>query len=116
MKQRFFGVKLPSTTEPIEDTLDPLTYLKKKFAPPPFSQIPITCLAPHDANHFLTLEQWDRQVKGKTGADIHHATQEREPELRVEARDIVERFAMDTVVKLAGTDNELKAVIGDYLG
>ena len=115
-KQGYFGVELSSITEPIEDPLDPLAYLKKKFAPLPFQQIPITCPSPRDANHFLNLEHWNKHVEGRTGADINHITREREPELRAEVRVVVERYARDAVRCLEKLDNEFKKAIGDYLG
>jgi len=115
-KQGYFGVDLSSTTEPIEDPLDPLIYLEKKFAPPLFQQIPITCPSPRDANHFLNLEHWNKHVEGRTGADLINVTREREPELRAEVRVAVERYARDAVKCLERVDNEFKKVIGDYLG
>lgn len=118
-KQGYFGVKLSSITEPIEDPLDPLdplTYLKKKFAPLPFPQLPITCPSPRDANHFLNLEHWNKHVEGRTGADIIHVTREREPGLRAEVRVVVERYARDAARCIEKIDHEFKKTIGDYLG
>lgn len=118
-KRSYFGVNLEP--EPAEEavgaSLDPLTFLKKKFAPIPFSSIPIKSpKTSQDANHFLNLERWDLYVEGKTGAEIRDAVREREPELRNEVRICVERYAIDIVEKLIGVDHELRAAMADYTG
>jgi len=116
-KRMYFGVELEPTEAPFATDLDPLAYLKKKFAPIPFSHIPIKSQGTGpDANHFLKLEKWDLYVEGKTGADIAFAVREREPELRSEVRICVERFADDVVGKLDKVDNEPRAAMGDYIG
>lgn len=115
-KQMYFGVRLRDTVDSNEDPLDPVTYLKVKFPPPPLNQVPITCPTPRDANHFLNCEHWHRHVEGKTGAEIHQVIREREPELRREVRVVVERYAKDAIHKLEKLDDEAKGAIGDYLG
>ena len=118
-KQYFFGVNLePERAEgPTDTSLDALTYLKKKFAPIAFSEIPIKSpTTARDANHFLSMEKWDLYVKGKTGAEITDAVRDREPELRDEVRICVERFAADVAVKLGNVDHEVRAAMADYIG
>src|SRR5579872_4850841 len=66
----YFVVKLPNKPEHVEDPLNPVAYLKAKFAPIPFSQMPIMCMDTHNANNFLRYEKWDNLVKGKTRAQI----------------------------------------------
>jgi hypothetical protein len=113
----YFGVEHASTVKPVEDPLDPVVYLKKKFAPPPFSTIPIKAIGnARDANHFLFTEKWDRYVEGRTGAEIVEAVRQREPELRGEVRFCVERFANDVAKKLGGVDHEPRAAMADYIG
>ena len=114
--QMYFGVKLQHTSELTEDPLDPVAYLKARFAPLPFNQTPISCPAPRDANHFLNLEHWHKHVEGRTGAEIHQVVREREPELRKEVRIVMERYAKDAIKKLEKLDDEAKGAIGDYLG
>jgi hypothetical protein len=98
-------------------SLDPLVYLKKKYAPIPFSDIPIKSLkTPRDAHHFLALEKWDVYVEGRTGAEITYAVREREPELRSEVRICVDRFAVDVTQKLSMADHQTKAAMGNYAG
>lgn len=116
-KRGYFGVKLHQTTDPVEDPLDPLVYLKQKFAPPPFSSIPITCpKSARDANHFLKMEHWDKYVEGRTGAEITQIMREREPELRKEVRICVERYADAAVTKLKNVDDAFRTAMGDYIG
>ena len=118
-KRLYFGVTLkPEPMEELEDeSLDPVLYLKKKYAPTPFSNIPIRSpKTPRDANHFLALEKWDLYVEGKTGSEITWAVREREPELRSEVRICVDRFAVDVAQKLNKVTHEARAAIGDYVG
>jgi hypothetical protein len=113
----YFGVDHASTAKPVDDPLDPVVYLKKKFAPPPFSSIPITSpKTARDAHHFLNSEHWDEYVQGKNGADIYFAVRERDAELRGEVRTCVERYVEAAVKDLKSADNEPRAVMGDYLG
>ena len=112
----YFGVVLQHASDQIEDPLDPFAYLKAKFAPLPFNQVPISCPAPRDANHFLNLEHWHKHVEGRTGAEIHQGVREREPKLRSEVRVVMERYAKDAIKKLEKLDDEAKGAIGDYLG
>ena len=118
-KRMYFGVNVEPEPpeEVIDSSLDPLTYLKNKFSPVPFSNIPIKSpKTARDANHFLNLEKWDLYVQGKTGAEITHAVREREPDLRQEVRICVERYVEASVNKLNGVDSELRAAMGDYHG
>jgi len=116
-KRMYFGVELESAEDPVATALDPLAYLKEKFTPTPFGNVPITSPKnPRDTDHFLNIEKWLIYVEGKTGAEIRDVTREREPELRTEVRTCVERFAHEAVKKLIGTDNEARAAIGDYIG
>lgn len=118
-KRNYFGVNLEPEREAelSETSLDPLTYLKKKFPPTPFCDIPIKPpKTPRDANHFLDLEKWDIYVEGRTGAQISHAIREREPELRREVRFCVERFATDVATRLGKVDHEVRAAMADYIG
>ena len=112
----YFGVDLQHTPDQIEDPLDPVDYLKTKFAPPPFNQVPIQCPEPCDTNHFLNLEQWHKHIVGRAPGEVHRVVRVREPELRKEVRIVVERYARDAVKKLEKVDNEVKGAIGDYLG
>jgi len=118
-KQWYFGVNLkPEPTDEVAElSLDPLPYLLKKFAPVPFSSIPIkSAKTPADANHFLNIEKWDLYVEGKTGAEITELLREREPNLRAEVRICVERFADQVVTKLTNVYHEPMAAMGDYTG
>jgi len=116
-RRMYFGVRLESAEAPFGANLDPLAYLKKKFAPIPFSHIPIKSQGTGpDANHFLKIEKWDLYVEGKTGADIVFAVREREPELRSEVRICVERVAASVFQNLEAVDNEPRAAMGDYIG
>ena len=118
-KRLYFGVSLEPelAEESVEPSLDPVSYLKNKFAPIPFSNIPIkSAKNPRDANHFLNLEKWDLYVEGKTGAEIVQAVREREPELRAEVRICVERFAAKVVTALFAVGHEPRAAMGDYVG
>ena len=116
-KQMYFGVEFGPVEEDIEDPLDPVFYLRKKFAPMPYSNIPIKSPgSTQDANHFLRLEKWHLYVEGKTGLQITHAVREREPELREEVRICVERFTDRVVEKLNAVDHQPRAAIGDYQG
>ena len=112
----FFGVSLLHTPDVIQDLLDPVAYLRAKYAPLPFNQVPITCPTPRDANHFLNLENWHKQLEGKTGVEIHQVVREREPELRREVREVMERYARDAIKSLEKLDHEAKGALGDYLG
>jgi hypothetical protein len=112
----YFGVQLQRASNAVEDPSDPVVYLKAKFSPPPFNQVPITCPAPCDTNHFLNHAHWHKHVEGRTGAEIHHVVREREPELRAEVRVVMERYAKDAIKKLEKLDDEAKGAIGDYLG
>ena len=118
-KRMYFGVDLKRehTDELTGTSLDPLDYLKKKFAPIPFSNIPIKSpKTSRDANHFLSIEKWDRYVQGRTGAELVHTVREREPDLRREVRICMERFADKVVEKLGAVDHEPRAAMGDYTG
>ena len=118
-KRHHFGVSLEPqhAEESTSAALDPLTYLKSKFAPTPFSDVPIKSPeSARDANHFLNLEKWDLYVQGSTGAEIMEVAREREPQLRDEVRTCVERFAADVTMKLGKVDHEVRAAMADYLG
>ena len=112
----YFGVDLQQSPDLIEDPLDSLNYLKTKYAPLPFNQVPIQCPEACDANHFLNLEQWHKHIEGRAPEEVHRVVRVREPELRKEVRIVVERYARDAVKKLEKVDNEVKGAIGDYLG
>jgi hypothetical protein len=114
--QMYFGVRLQPASDVVKDPLDPVAFLKAKYSPPPFGQVPIKSPDPCDAHHFLNLEQWHRHVEGKTGVEIHQVVREWEPELRREVRIVVERYAKDAIGKLEKLDHEAKGAIGDYLG
>jgi hypothetical protein len=79
-KQLYFGVNLdpkPREESANSASLNPLVYLKKKYAPIPFSDILIKSLkTPRDAHHFLALKKWDVYVEGRTGAEITQAVRE----------------------------------------
>lgn len=113
--QMFFGVDLHKPDVTVHP-LDPVAYLKAKFAPLPSNQVPITPPAPSDTHNFLNREHWHKHVAGKTGAEIQQVVREREPELRKEVRIVLERYAKNAVKKLDQLDNEAKGAIGDYLG
>ena len=113
----YFGVTLGPTEDPPEDPLDPIAYLKKKYTPPPFKDVPITSSKnSRDANHFLNLEKWDQYVAGKTGAELNQMTRGREPDKRRAVRACVERYTDIVVAQLAKADNEPRAAMADYLG
>lgn len=114
--QMYFGVHSQPTTNVVKDVLDPVDYLKDKFAPIPFNRIPIKTPDPCDADHFLNLEHWHNHLEGRAPAEVVEAVRVRDPELRKEVRLVVERYAKDAVKKLQKLDNEAKAAIGDYLG
>ena len=112
----YFGVTL-SPEVPPEDPLDPVAILKRKFGPPPFSNVPITSpKTPRDANRFLKIEKWEGFVEGKTGAELEDLTRERCPEVRSELRVCVERYALDIIPKLHKAGNEAMATLGDFIG
>ena len=118
-KRYYFGVRLNSEhpEEPATHSLDPVAYLKSKFAPTPFSETPVKSpSAAQDTNHFLGIEKWHLYVEGKLGSEMMHAVREREPALREEVRICVERFAADIAVKLAKVDHEVRAAMADYIG
>ena len=113
----YFGVELRPAEDETDDPLDPLHYIKSKFAPPRFCDIPI--MAPkssRDANHFLNLEPWLSLVEGKTGAELNYLVRERDPELRQEVRECIDRYARAAMDELRATDNETRSAMGDYLG
>ena len=112
----YFGVKLQDVHEEFEDPLDPAIYLRNKFAPVPFTHIPIQYLEPRDTSNFLSLEKWGQYVEGRTGEQIKAAVRERDSELEAEVRTCVDRFADDAIQKLFGQDNEARGAMGDYLG
>jgi hypothetical protein len=114
--QMFFGVQLQRTLDATKDSLDPVAFLKSKYAPAPFNQVPIKNPAPCDTSNFLNHEHWHKHVEGRTPAEIQRAAREWEPKLRQEVRVVVERYASDAVKKLEKLDNEAKGAIGDYLG
>jgi hypothetical protein len=114
--QMFFGVGLQETPVETEDPPDPVAFLKNKYMPVPFSQVPIKSQAACDTSQFLNLEHWDKHLEGRLPTDIHKAVRGREPELRTEVRLVVERFAENAVKKLEKLDHEAKGAMGDYLG
>ena len=118
-KRHHFGVSLEQerTEDLAEESLDPVTYLKKKFAPTPYSDIPIESPASaRDANHFLGIEKWDKYVRDHTGQEITSVVRERAPELRETVRTCVDRFALDVATKLSKVDHEVRAAMADYTG
>jgi hypothetical protein len=114
--QMYFGVQSSHTSDPIEDPLDPVVYLKAKFAPLPFDQTPIACPTACDANHFLNIEHWHKHVEGRTGAEIDEVVRVRAAEIRQEVRIVAERYAESAIKQLEKLDDEVKGAIGDYHG
>jgi hypothetical protein len=112
----FFGVNLPRTSDATKDPLDPVTFLKAKFAPVPFNQVPIKSPAACNTSQFLNLEHWHKHLEGRSPAEVHGTVREREPNLRNEVRQVVERYAENAIKKLEKLDHEAKGAIGDYHG
>lgn len=116
-KRMYFGVTLKPMADEDEDAVDPIAYLRGKYAPAPFCDRPIESPSrTSDTHQFLAAEHWDRYVEGKTGAEIHHAVREQEPELRQEVRNCVERFNEEVVKKLNASGTVSMSAMGDYLG
>ena len=118
-KRFYFGVTLepdhmPESQDP---PLDPVSYLKKKYEPTPFSEVPIKSPnSAQDTNHFLEIEKWHLYIEGKRGSEIYEAVRERETRLREAVRICVERFATDVAGKLSKVDHEVKVAMADYIG
>jgi len=116
-KRMYFGVELEPVEESLGTSLDPLDYLKKKFAPIPFSNIPIKYPASaRDVSLFLREEKWHEYVEGKTGREIVDAVRERVPELRGEIRNCVDRYTAKLALELNKVDHEPRAAMADYYG
>ena len=114
----YFGVDLAESPPPAEEDFDPVAYLKQKYNPTPFSDRPITTPQnPRESNHFLQIEKsWIDFVKGKTGAQIHAAVREPEPELAREVGECVELYARKLAENILGEGNAAVGAIGDYTG